>query len=54
MGGQESSPNQTTIPRSWQRDFAGKYITGDVATLVRQADKDHLALDTGGGLIARL
>ncbi|HLX07159.1 MAG TPA: nickel-dependent hydrogenase large subunit [Thermoanaerobaculia bacterium] len=43
--------NQTTIPRPQQRDFAGKYSW---VMAPRWFDgKDHLALDSGGGPLAR-
>jgi hydrogenase large subunit len=44
--------NQTTIPKPQKRDFDGKYTW---VMSPRWFDgKDHLALDTGGGPIARL
>ncbi|HTK40314.1 MAG TPA: nickel-dependent hydrogenase large subunit [Gemmatimonadales bacterium] len=44
--------NQTTLPRPQKRDFDGKYSW---TMSPRWFDgKDHLALDTGGGPIARL
>ena len=46
--------NQTTIPKPQKRDFDEQVHLGHVAALVRRADEDHLALDTGGGPIARL
>ena len=45
--------NQHTIPQPQKRDFDDKYTLGDVAALVRRRPT-HLALDTGGGPLARL
>ena len=41
-------------PAAAEARFRRQVHLGDVAALVRQADRDHLALDTGGGPIARL
>jgi hydrogenase large subunit len=46
--------NQTTIPRPQKRDLGGKYTwVVSPRWLDRRTDK-HLALDTGGGALARL
>ena len=46
--------NQTTIPRPQKRDFDGKYSWVMCPRWLDQRTGDHLALDTGGGPIARL
>jgi hydrogenase large subunit len=46
--------NQTTIPRPQKRDFAGKYTWVMSPRWFDKRTGDHLALDTGGGPIARL
>jgi len=46
--------NQTTIPRPQKRDFAGKYTWVMSPRWFDNRTGDHLALDTGGGPIARL
>ena len=46
--------NQTTIPRPQKRDFNGKYTWVMSPRWYDQRTKDYLALDTGGGPIARL
>jgi hydrogenase large subunit len=46
--------NQTTIPRPQKRDFAGKYTWVMSPRWLDKRTGDHLALDTGGGPIARL
>jgi hydrogenase large subunit len=46
--------NQTTIPRPQKRDFADKYTWVMSPRWLDQRTGDHLALDTGGGAIARL
>jgi hydrogenase large subunit len=49
--------NQTTIPRPQKRDFAGKYswvMSPRWFHKDEPGEKKHLALDTGGGPIARL
>src|SRR6202140_4166975 len=46
--------NQTTIPRPQKRDFAGKYTWVMSPRWLDKTTGDHLALDTGGGPIARL
>jgi hydrogenase large subunit len=46
--------NQTTIPRPQKRDFAGNYTWVMSPRWLDQRTGDHLALDTGGGPIARL
>ena len=45
--------NQTTIPRPQKRDFAGKYTWVMSPRWFDKRTGDHLALDTGGGPIAR-
>jgi hydrogenase large subunit len=45
--------NQTTIPRPQKRDFSGKYTWVMSPRWLDQRTGDHLALDTGGGPIAR-
>jgi hydrogenase large subunit len=51
---QEHPWNQTTIPRPQKRDFSGKYSWVMCPRWLDQRTGDHLALDTGGGAIARL
>ncbi|MBA3884924.1 MAG: nickel-dependent hydrogenase large subunit [Acidobacteria bacterium] len=46
--------NQTTIPRPQKRDFNEKYTWVMSPRWLDQRTGDHLALDTGGGAIARL
>ncbi|NDQ57024.1 MAG: nickel-dependent hydrogenase large subunit [Acidipila sp.] len=46
--------NQTTNPRPQKRDFAGKYTWVMSPRWLDKRTGDHLALDTGGGPIARL
>jgi hydrogenase large subunit len=46
--------NQTTLPRPQKRDFNGKYTWVMSPRWYDKRSKDHLALDTGGGPIARL
>jgi hydrogenase large subunit len=46
--------NQTTIPRPQKRDFNGKYTWVMSPRWLDRRTGDHLALDTGGGPIARL
>lgn len=46
--------NQTTIPRPQKRDFKDKYTWVMSPRWLDQRSGDHLALDTGGGAIARL
>jgi hydrogenase large subunit len=46
--------NQTTIPRPQKRDFKGKYTWVMSPRWLDKRTGDHLALDTGGGPIARL
>ena len=46
--------NQTTIPRPQKRDFGGNYTWVMSPRWLDQRTGDHLALDTGGGPIARL
>jgi hydrogenase large subunit len=46
--------NQTTIPRPQKRDFGGKYTWVMSPRWLDERTGDHLALDTGGGPIARL
>src|SRR5262249_49264705 len=45
--------NQTTIPRPQKRDFGGKYTWVMSPRWLDKRTGDHLALDTGGGPIAR-
>ena len=45
--------NQTTIPRPQKRDFNGKYTWVMSPRWFDKRTGDHLALDTGGGPIAR-
>jgi hydrogenase large subunit len=46
--------NQTTIPRPQKRDFNGNYTWVMSPRWLDPKSGDHLALDTGGGPIARL
>src|SRR5579871_1738440 len=46
--------NQTTIPKPQKRDFNGNYSWVMSPRWLDQRTGDHLALDTGGGPIARL
>jgi len=46
--------NQTTIPRPQKRDFNGKYTWVMSPRWLDKNTGDHLALDTGGGPLARL
>ncbi|HEV7218818.1 MAG TPA: nickel-dependent hydrogenase large subunit [Terriglobales bacterium] len=46
--------NQTTIPHPQKRDFNGKYTWVMSPRWFDKRTGDHLALDTGGGPIARL
>ena len=46
--------NQTTIPKPQKRNFAGKYTWVMSPRWYDKRTNDHLALDTGGGPIARL
>ncbi len=46
--------NQTTIPRPQKRDFEGNYTWVMSPRWYDKRSGDHLALDTGGGPIARL
>jgi hydrogenase large subunit len=46
--------NQTTTPRPQKRDFKGKYSWVMSPRWFDKRTGDHLALDTGGGPIARL
>ncbi len=46
--------NQTTLPRPQKRDFAGKYTWVMSPRWFDKRTNEHLALDTGGGPIARL
>ena len=46
--------NQTTIPRPQKRDFGGKYTWVMSPRWFDKRTGDHLAMDTGGGPIARL
>jgi hydrogenase large subunit len=46
--------NQTTIPRPQKRDFSDKYTWVMSPRWLDRRTGDHLALDTGGGAIARL
>ncbi len=45
--------NQTTLPKPQKRDFAGKYTWVMSPRWYDKRTGDHLALDTGGGPIAR-
>jgi hydrogenase large subunit len=46
--------NQTTIPKPEKRDFAGKYTWVMSPRWFEKNSNEYLALDTGGGPIARL
>jgi hydrogenase large subunit len=46
--------NQTTAPRPQKRDFGGKYSWVMSPRWLDKRTGEHLALDTGGGAIARL
>jgi hydrogenase large subunit len=46
--------NQTTLPRPQKRDFQGNYTWVMSPRWFDKGSGDHLALDTGGGPIARL
>ncbi len=46
--------NQTTLPRPQKRDFNGNYTWVMSPRWYDKSSGDHLALDTGGGPIARL
>jgi hydrogenase large subunit len=46
--------NQTTTPQPQKRDFAGNYTWVMSPRWVDPRNGDHLALDTGGGALARL
>ena len=46
--------NQTTIPKPQKRDFADKYTWVMSPRWLDKRTGDHLAMDTGGGPIARL
>jgi hydrogenase large subunit len=46
--------NQTTLPRPQKRDFGGNYTWVMSPRWYDQRTGEHLALDTGGGPIARL
>ena len=46
--------NQTTMPRPQKRDFGGKYTWVMSPRWFDKRTGEHLALDTGGGPIARL
>jgi hydrogenase large subunit len=46
--------NQTTIPRPQKRDFANKYTWVMSPRWFDKGSGEHLALDTGGGALARL
>jgi hydrogenase large subunit len=46
--------NQTTIPRPQKRNFQGRYTWVMSPRWYDSRTKDHLALDTGGGPLARL
>jgi hydrogenase large subunit len=46
--------NQTTMPKPQKRDFAGKYTWVMSPRWFEKESNDYLALDTGGGPIARL
>src|SRR6202035_603378 len=45
---------QTTIPQPQKRDFNGKYTWVMSPRWLDKRTGDHLALDTGGGPLARL
>jgi hydrogenase large subunit len=46
--------NQTTLPKPQKRDFSGKYTWVMSPRWLDPKSGDHLALDTGGGPLARL
>jgi hydrogenase large subunit len=46
--------NQTTLPKPQKRDFGGNYSWVMCPRWLDRRTGDHLALDTGGGAIARL
>ena len=46
--------NQTTVPKPQKRDFNGNYSWVMSPRWYDKRTGDHLALDTGGGPIARL
>jgi hydrogenase large subunit len=46
--------NQTTIPKPQKRDFAGKYTWVMSPRWFDKSTQSHLALDSGGGPLARL
>jgi hydrogenase large subunit len=46
--------NQTTLPKPQKRDFGGKYTWVMSPRWLDKRTGDHLALDTGGGPLARL
>jgi hydrogenase large subunit len=46
--------NQTTIPRPQNRDFAGKYTWVVAPRWFDKNSGEHLAIDSGGGPLARL
>jgi hydrogenase large subunit len=46
--------NQTTLPKPQKRDFQGKYTWVMSPRWFDQRSGQHLALDTGGGALARL
>ncbi|MBI1762493.1 MAG: nickel-dependent hydrogenase large subunit [Acidobacteria bacterium] len=46
--------NQTTVPKPQKRDFDGNYTWVMSPRWLDKRTGDHLALDTGGGAIARL
>jgi len=46
--------NQTTLPKPQKRDFDGNYSWVMSPRWYDKRSEDHLALDTGGGAIARL
>jgi hydrogenase large subunit len=46
--------NQTTLPRPQKRDLGGKYTWVMSPRWLDKRTGDHLALDTGGGPLARL
>ncbi len=46
--------NQTTVPRPQKRDLGGKYTWVMSPRWLDRRTGDHLALDTGGGPLARL
>jgi hydrogenase large subunit len=46
--------NQTTLPKPQKRDLSGKYTWVMSPRWLDKRTGDHLALDTGGGALARL